>query len=265
MCPCSPATTTPCRSRSTTASPTDSPPASRTPGSKNLSSQSSDRGAANTDTYDPKLDYGPTTLNTPHIFIANYVYDLPFFSQQRGLLGHTLGGWEVSGITSVESGQSASVTQANDPFACTLGTAANGNALPTCAAGSAPGTYPGGLGIATPNYDIAPRPDQVAAIHLTKTVNQWFTTSSFAQAVGHFGSERNGSFLGPGFQNWDLGAMKNIQITERFRFQFRGEFFNAFNHTNFSGVDTGLNDGNFGQVTTTHLPRNIQLGAKLYF
>ena len=229
--------------------------------SKNLSSQSTDRGAANTDTYDLKLDYGPTTLNTPHIFIANYVYTLPFLKEQHGVVGHTLGGWEVSGITSVETGQSASVTQAFDPFACTPAA----NLANVCGAGSAPGTYLGGLGIANPNGAIAPRPDQIGLVHLTKTVGQWFTTSSFSPAVGHFGSERNGSFLGPGLQNWDLGAIKNVQLGERFRFQFRGEFFNAFNHTNFLKIDTGLNDPNFGQVTSTHLPRNIQLGGKLYF
>ncbi len=225
--------------------------------SRNLSSQSTDRGTANTNTYDPRLDYGPTTLNTPNIFIANYVYELPFFREQHGLLGHTLGGWEISGITSVESGQSASVTQALDPFACIAST--------TTANGCAAGTYPGGLGIGTPNTAIAPRPDQISPVRLTKTQAQWFTTASFAAAAGHFGSESNGSFQGPGLQNWDLGAMKNIPISERFRFQVRGEFFNAFNHTNFDGIDTGLNDTNFGQVTSTHLPRNIQLGAKLYF
>jgi len=233
--------------------------------SKNLSTQSNDRGPANTDTYDFKLDYGPTTLNTPHIFIANYVYTLPFYTEQHGLIGHALGGWEVSGITSVESGQSASVTQPLDPFTCTQAVDANGNTLPNCAAGSAAGTYPGGIGIATPNGDIAPRPDQIAPVHLTKKVEQWFTTSSFAPAVGHFGSERNGSFSGPGLQNWDLGAIKNIQLGERFRFQFRGEFFNAFNHTNFAAVQTNLGNASYGQVTSTHLPRNIQLGGKLYF
>lgn len=233
--------------------------------SKNLSTQSSDRDVANTYTYDPQLDYGPTTLNTPHIFIANYVYDLPFFREQHGLAGHALGGWEVSGITSVESGQSASVTQPSDPFACTQALDAAGATLPTCAAGSAAGTYPGGLGISTPNGAILPRVDQIAPVHLTKKVDQWFTTSSFQQAVGHFGSERNGAFLGPGFQNWDLGAIKNIRISERYRFQFRGEFFNAFNHTNFSTVVTGLGTSGYGTVTNTHLPRRIQLGAKLYF
>lgn len=212
--------------------------------SKNLTDQSTDRGVASTDTYNPKLDYGPSTLNTPHIFIANYVYQLPFFAEQHGLKGKVLGGWEVSGITTVESGQSATVTQAADPFAA---------------------LYPGGLGIASPNADIAPRADQIAPIQMTKTQGQWFTTSSFAAASGHFGTARNGIFLGPGEQNWDLGAIKNVAFLTRYKFQFRGEFFNAFNHTNFATVDTGLNDANFGQVTSTHLPRRIQLGAKLYF
>jgi Carboxypeptidase regulatory-like domain/TonB-dependent Receptor Plug Domain len=235
--------------------------------SKNLTDQSTDRGAANTNTYDLRLDYGPSSLNTPQIFIANYVYQLPFFVQQHGFAGHVLGGWEVSGITTFESGQSISVTQAVDPFAC-VAPADNPN-------GCIAGTYPGGLGISTPNTDIAPRADLVAPVHLTKKIDQWFSTSSFVQAMGHFGSARNGIFLGPGVENWDLGAIKNIPIGERFRLQFRGEFFNAFNHTNFggsaanpafpAGVDTNINDASFGQVIGTHLPRRIQLGAKLYF
>ncbi|MDE1178192.1 MAG: TonB-dependent receptor [Edaphobacter sp.] len=225
--------------------------------SKNLTDQSTDRGAANTNTYNPKMDYGPSSMNTPHIFIANYVYQLPFYSEQHGFKGRVLGGWEISGITTFESGQSASVTQAVDPFACVT----PDNSTTGCVAG----TYPGGLGISTPNADIAPRVDQIAPVQLTKKVGQWFSTSSFAQASGHFGSSRNGIFLGPGLENWDLGAIKNLRISERYRFQLRGEFFNAFNHTNFAGVDTSISDVNFGQVTSTHLPRRIQLGAKLYF
>jgi hypothetical protein len=233
--------------------------------SRILTTQANDRSSASTDTYNPKLDYGPAAAsgtfpggaNTPNIFIANYIYQLPFFSAQQGFTGHILGGWEVSGITSVESGESLSVTQAVDPFAC-IAPADNPN-------GCIAGTYPGGLGISTPNTDIAPRADRVAPNFLPKKLNQWFATSSFAQAVGHFGTSSAGTFLGPGFQNWDLGAIKNVQIGERYKFQLRGEFFNAFNHTNYSTVDSNLGDASFGQVTATHLPRRIQIGAKLYF
>jgi len=55
------------------------------------------------------------------------------------------------------------------------------------------------------------------------------------------------------------------EFAERYRFQLRGEFFNAFNHTNLEGVDTNLADATFGQVTSSHVPRRIQIGAKFYF
>jgi hypothetical protein len=107
---------------------------------------------------------------------------------------------------------------------------------------------------------------------MTKTVGQWFSTSSFAHAIDHFGSAGSGSLLGPGYENWDLAAIKNIKIVERVSMQIRGEFFNAFNHESFGnptvgtdGVDASLDDSSFGQVTSGHSPRRIQLGAKLIF
>jgi hypothetical protein len=236
--------------------------------SKNLSDQTNDRGTANTYTYDPKLDYGPSGLNVPQIFIANFVYKEPFFREQQGLTGHLLGGWELSGITSFNSGVSTTVTQVPDPFACVADTAT--------ANGCAPGTYPGGFGITTPNADIAPRADQVAPVQLTKTQAQWFTTSSFATAQGHFGSAAPGSFLSPGVERIDLGLLKNFRISENISLQMRAEAFNLFNHTNFgnsgggvgsslNGIDVGLGDTNFGQATSARMPRTMQFSGKLYF
>ncbi len=225
--------------------------------SKNLTNQSTDRGTASTNTYNPGLDYGLASLNQPQVLVANYVYELPFYKGEHGILGHLLGGWQVSGITQFESGTSLTATQANDPFACITPAGGGG--------GCVTGTYPGGLGIADPNGHIAPRPDRIAPVHLVKKQAEWFSTDSFVPAVGHFGSQSNGSFLGPGLDNWDIGAMKQIKFEGRFMLQLRGEFFNAFNHTNFSQVDTGVNDPSYGQLIGTHLPRNIQLAGKLYF
>jgi hypothetical protein len=239
--------------------------------SKNLSNQSNDRGTASTYTYNPNLDYGPSELNQPQIFIANFVYKEPFFREQQGLTGHVLGGWEISGITSFNSGLSTTVTQASDPFACTPD--AN-NPAGACAAGSTPGTYPGGLGIFTPNADIVPRADQVARVSLPKTQAQWFTTSSFATAQGHFGTAPVGSFLSPGTERIDLGLLKNFAISERINLQMRAEAFNLFNHTNFgasgggvgeNGIDVGIADTTFGQATSARLPRTMQFSGKLYF
>ncbi|MBV9085395.1 MAG: TonB-dependent receptor plug domain-containing protein, partial [Acidobacteriaceae bacterium] len=220
--------------------------------SRNLTNNTADRFAPIYDTYNAGLDYGPAYLNTPHIFIANYVYQLPFFRDQRGFIGHVLGGWELSGITTVQSGSSLTITQFSDPF----------NSFDW----GVPGTYPGGIGIDYNSF-LAPRADVVPGASVTGagTVAQWMNTKAFTDAVGHFGTAGPGLILGPGEQNWDLAAIRNFKFTERFRLQFRGEFFNAFNHVNFNSVETNIDRSTFGTLNGDHLPRNIQLGAKLYF
>jgi hypothetical protein len=222
---------------------------------RTLANQSNDRGTETYDTYNPSIDYGPTTLNQPQTFVANYVYEFPWYGEQHGLVGHTLGGWQLSGITQFLSGQSLTVRQSADNFDCQTPFGAT--------TGCIPGTYPGGINIDA--SDIAPRPDQVAPFQMVKKQTQWFTTASFADAIGHFGNSRNGNLLGPGLELWDLSAIKNNKISERFSFQFRAEFFNAFNHTNFDAVTVNIDSGSAGQVTSTHDPRQIQLGGKLYF
>jgi len=222
--------------------------------SKNLTDNPADRGAPLPNTYDYSYSYGPANLNTPHVLIANYVYDLPFFKDQRGIIGHVLGGWELSGITTVESGQSLTVRQGPDPF----------NSADW---GGAPGTYPGGIG--SDPSPIAPRADLVAgqSTNGPKTVAQWFNTAAFTNAIGHFGTAGRGIILGPHQQNWDMAGIRNFKIGERISMQFRGEFFNAFNHTNFTQAGLVVNNASatFGRVTAAHNPRNIQLGLKLYF
>ena len=142
--------------------------------SKNLSDNPADRDSPIYDTYNYRLSYGPASMNTPYIFIGNYVYDLPFFKDQRGFIGHLLGGWELSGITRVQSGQSLTITQSSDPF--------SSSDFP-----GMPGTYPGGIGI-DPS-PISPRADVTgASLTGAGTVNQWFNTAAFTNAIGHFGT-----------------------------------------------------------------------------
>jgi Carboxypeptidase regulatory-like domain len=222
---------------------------------KTLTNQSNDRGTETYNTYNPSLDYGPSSLNQPQTFVANYVYELPFYKGQHGLIGHALGGWEASGITQFLSGQSTTVTQFSDNFDCQTPAGAT--------SGCIPGTYPGGLNMDA--SDIAPRPDRVAPVHMVKKQLEWFSQSSFADAIGHFGNSGSGVYLGPGLDLWDLSAIKNVKFGDRASFQFRAEFFNAFNHTNFSSVQSATDASNFGQVNGTHDPREIQLGGKVYF
>jgi carboxypeptidase family protein len=212
---------------------------------KAMTTNTDDRGSPANDTYDLKMDYGPSGYGTPQILVFNYVYDLPFYREQKGFVGHVLGGWEISGITTMASGQPMTIYQNADPFSIY---------------NSALGAGDGGLDLYYPRADRTSTP-----ITHTKTVNEWFNPASFKDAAGHFGTSGNGVLLGPGQQVWDIGFIKNTNIKERTSLQFRGEFFNAFNHANFSGVDNNVDDSSFGAVTSTHLPRNIQLGLKLYF
>lgn len=225
--------------------------------SKNMTDMSGDRGGSSTYTYDPMMDYGPSTLNEPQMLMGNFVYTAPWLSAQQGLVGHLLGGWELSGITTFTDGTSFNAYQYPDPFGCvTDNTQPNG-----CAAG----TYPGGLGIDGPNYDILARPDQTASINMPKKLGQWFNTAPYQTAQGHFGNSRSGNLLGPGQERIDLGLMKNFHIGERANLQMRAEAFNVFNHTNFGYVDPFLGDSTFGQVLSTHEPRIMQFSGKLYF
>lgn len=232
--------------------------------SKLLTTNPYDRGLSAYDSYNLKGSYGPSVLNTPQMLVVSYVYDLPFYKNQHGALSYLLGGWEFSGITTIQSGQSLVITQSNDPWSqvftntstisCTIG-----GGVTQCP------VYPGGLGMTRPGETVFIRPDQVGNANGPKTAAEFFNTAAFAQAVGHFGSTPPGPVLGPGIQVWDMSLIKNFKFAERMGLQLRLETFNTFNHGNPSGLDTNLGDSAFGQVNAWHDPRNVQLGAKFNF
>jgi hypothetical protein len=107
-----------------------------------------------------------------------------------------------------------------------------------------------------------------------RTPQRWFNTSGFVTASSQqlannlitfptlFSGIRSGIY-----NSWDISALKNIQIHEKHRFQFRGEFLNVFNHpTGFAPPNTSPTSSAFGQVTTQYgWPRTIQLGLKYLF
>ena len=95
--------------------------------------------------------------------------------------------------------------------------------------------------------------------------------------MGQFGNSAPGAVLGPGFQRWDTSLFKNVRFGERVNLQLRLETFNTFNHVSAAGVGTDVDaqpcsvnphcDGStsFGTVTGYHIPRELQLGAKITF
>jgi hypothetical protein len=191
----------------------------------------------------------------------NYVYQEPFFKEQRGL-GWVLGGWELSGIVTIQSGQSQIVDQSNDPWSLVTTT----SSTEACTIGGTTTTcplYPGGIGLPSGNQGI--RANQTGDAHGPKTVGQFFNTAAFSDAVGQFGNAAPGAVLGPGFQRWDTSLFKNLKFGERVAFQLRLETFNTFNHGSPNTIDTNVDDAAFGQVTGYHIPRNVQIGGKITF
>jgi len=175
-------------------------------------------------------EYGPPGYDRRHIFTSSYVWNLPFLRNRTDVLGKMLGHWTFSGMTIIESGF---------VFAPGMSTSTNG---------------------------LATRPDCVADVHTTKTVAQWFDPNSFAApAFGFFGNCGNGIIPGPGEQTWNWSLYKTFPITERVHLEFRSEFFNVWNHPNFTAVSTNLGAGDFGEVTSALDPRQIEFALKLSF
>ena len=211
--------------------------------SKELDYTSGDNSGALSDPFDRNRDYGPGSYDREHIAIFSYIYDLPFFKNAKnGFLRYTVGGWQLSGVTTFETGTPLTPTIGND----ILGLGGNATARPNV---SGPVTMP-------------------------QTVDAWFSPSSFSQpAFGSFGNLGRGAIFGPGRDNWDVSLFKEFGGIPFFgekegaRVQFRFETFNTFNHTQFNpgNIDMNFNDKNFGKVQGTFDPRIIQLGLKFLF
>ncbi|MGB8508147.1 MAG: carboxypeptidase regulatory-like domain-containing protein [Pyrinomonadaceae bacterium] len=219
--------------------------------SKNLTdNQSSSVNAAPQDINNIRAEYGRAVLDRRHVMNVNYIYELPFYSKQEGLVGKVLGGWQASGIVSYYTGLPFTVSYATyDPAGIGF--------IPAAVAGGRP--------------SLTCNPNEGAA----RTINQWFNTTCFtpqtaagATGVANVaGNAPRGAVDGPPTTRVDFTLSKNIRFGENVRIQLRAEAFNAFNHTNFRGlsVSRALTNTTFGQVTSFRDPRVIQLGAKFIF
>lgn len=192
--------------------------------SKALSNTRENYQSAPQSIYNLAQEYGPTNQQRKHIFSSAFVYYLPFFRSNHGLVGEALGGWEASGIVSIASGR---------PFsAVTTGVDRGGLGLLNSASASV--SYP----------DVVTNPNS-GAPHKT---NAWFNRSAFVQVpAGQYrpGDAQANDIVGPGYQTWDLTAIKNVRLPREGNLQFRLEAFNAFNHTNYSTVNAILGNASY--------------------
>jgi hypothetical protein len=203
-------------------------------------------------------NYGRLGFDRPHWFVANYFYDLPKLGKKMNVrpAEWVLDNWQISGIWAMTSGS---------PFTPGLGWTTS-----TEVTGSTEGA----------------RVNIVGSCEGQKTFYSWFNTAMVAPpAIGqpgnpnvtmaNFGNAGVNVCRNPGANNWDIALAKRFPLFREGRYvQFRTELFNAWNHTQYSGLDTGTSynpttlvqtSQTFGRVTGARGPRNIELSLRIVF
>lgn len=177
---------------------------------------------------------GLNSYDQPQNFTFSYVYSPPLLHNQNTLLRSVFGGWEISGNATLASGFPFTVTESGDR------------------AGVGGGSE---------------RPNVVAPLHITGNVYGYFNASAFAlQPLGTFGNEGSNIVRGPGISNdVNFNLFRNVRLGEGKNLRIGGEFFNVFNHANFSSIGTVYGSATFGNITGALDPRHVQLSAKLVF
>ncbi len=196
---------------------------------------------ANPDNWrDRRYNYGVADFDRRNVFATTYFYDSPLFRHRGGFVGTALGGWQLSGITRVQSGPPITIL-ANAPLG---NTTLNGR-----------------------------RANRIAGVSLAPTVTgQWFNPAAFGNpsAISP-GTDSVGSFTGPYSFVTDLSLRKYFKLPrENMGLMFESDFFNIFNRANYSLGSLGnatltFGSGNFGSFGSASNPRNVQFGLKFNF
>lgn len=219
---------------------------------------SSDRYDGNfVDSYNLARTRASSNFDQRHILNLGYVYDVPFFTQ-KGFAHTLLGGWQLSGLVTFQTGTPFSLSDG-------LFNAGVGN-------GTGAGSY----------LDIVGNPNAVTQNNAVGVYGPLlYNPAAFAAPQGlTFGTSQRNALRNPQRTNWDMGLFKHFEIRENTAFEFRAEAFNVFNHTQWNGVNTGTScfgdsnnagdpscvaNNNFLRPGGAHNPRILQLGLKFLF
>ena len=214
----------------------------------------------NANALNARLDRGNSEFDVRHRYVGSIVWQSPALNNGKGMLGRTVGGWEISSVVTLQTGFPFDITEPQDRCLCDGGT-----------------QRPDSTG-QTPAF-VDPRENQFGLANSyfngtgggtsTAAANPYFrrvgTGASFTQGAGRFGDLGRNVFHGPGIQTVDVALAKQFKVAERHNIQIRGEALNLFNHTNFNNPSGNIGSTVFGRVTTAKDPRLIQLTMRYFF
>jgi hypothetical protein len=202
------------------------------------------------------IQYGLMPYLRPQRLTINYTYELPF-GHHEGALDKLTSGWVVSGVTIAQNGFPQTITDAN-----------NGNIYGGIQTSTA--NYAAGMGAA----NVATSGSDASRLGGKLGTTPWYSLTTFTPALSTgangYGNSGYGTVLSPGQFNWDISLVKTTKVgglSENATLVFRSEFFNAFNHPQFSPpVSNDVTSSSFGVINTSSVnPRLIQFALKYVF
>jgi hypothetical protein len=219
-------------------------------------------------TYEPnptRLDYGLSDFDHRHVLSISYVWELPKVSNGWGPLRYILNDWQANGIIQYRSGDPLTLFSSNNNISQTAqardrAVYLGGNPYSSQACSGVVGTCVGFL-----------NPGAFRSLN-GRTKDSKGNIISYGDGPSpsnpdpalRFGNVGKGFVIGPQYADWDASLMRHFNFTERWKAEFRGEFFNLLNHPNFGDPAT-TPGGGFGRITGAQDPRIGQLSFKLLF
>ncbi len=197
-------------------------------------------GGSNPDPWNHRTNRGPSDFDIAQRLVISGIWEMPRLQRSPVLIRWVLGGWQSNAIYTAETG-----------IPLTVRSGADNNY------DGVSGDFGDYLGGEWRLSKDRPRQEQIA---------RWFNTSVFARnTVGTVGAARRGQLRAPGDSSLDYSLFKNFQLVEHTRLQFRGEFFNVFNHASLGAPNTSVNSPNFGTISSALEARIVQFALKLIF
>jgi hypothetical protein len=188
-----------------------------------------------------RLSRSLSAYDVTHNFVLSYNWAMPFDRMAGALPKRLTRGWNLAGITRLSTGFPITLRQGQDQSLV----------------GSSATDVPDLVGKVVTQDPHNPGPNGA---------NTYFLPDAFASGqLGQFGTANRRFFHGPGIVNWDCALLKDTRLTEQTTLQFRAEFFNVLNHTQFNNPSGNFSSGNFGVVTSARAPRIGQLSLKFIF
>lgn len=216
---------------------------------------SAENGPTTLNIFNIAADYGDVVFTRRNRFVSTFLWELPLgrsrkfgshFTRATDLL---IGGWQVAGITLLQSG----------PYL-----------TPTFS-----GTDPSGTGVLVRGVTTTQRPDRIGNGNVSNpTADQFFDRSAFvvpSNNIGRFGNAGVGILRGPGTETFSMALAKKFALTEKASLRYEATFSNLFNHTNLDVPSTlNISSPNFGRITRTQPvdgagPRTIQMSLRILF